>query len=933
MKLISRTMRILNRKKTLVLFIMFLIILLALYKSDKIMIEYPKNLAEHIYSKTNTNIDLLPLWKRLSGALFRLEDEINIFRVKKNLLDGELPIYSLELNPNDLMHFDNLSREAIKSGYLSPELNNWRKAKLQVNGKEYKVETRFHGDIPDHWANELKSYQIKSDKDEYINNMRRFNLIIFEDRLFSSLIGRVVAKKFGLMDIRDDIVVLKINGVIQGVYYLQERLDENFLEYNECSTCYIIGVSDNWVDDHKYDIGPYKSADPNGIFWATGHRTAFDYEMANADVDTGQSNISNVLYAVSKLYDSVNNKDTGIIDYFDKNQLSSLETFRMLTGNVHSIAGDNFRMVYSATNSKFYPVPLIEVSTKLKLERGGIEHYLNTFGRPIDLFYLLARDDELRHLTHKKIYSFLLDNTILEEYDQIIKRYESYALSYKTNKLNIRHLKYAFKEQKDILKYNIDIIRKNLEYSKFYVNVIQKGNKIDMEIIPDSIAEIRFKKFAINLKEAYSGEIIANITSPNNLLVIRSMNVKDKNVIDLTDLVSNLYFSAGLDENLYPEVRKYPIKITFSDASRINIGNMDIKVLNDITNIDIAKDDSYVQIADANNYYENSKHLPLADFQKLYPNLKWSYNDGGLILLEGNYIMDRDLIIPKQKNLIIQAGVNIKIAEGKSILSYSPVTFAGTKEKPIVITSLEKNKPYGTFAIVGNDNPDEKVSINWLDISGGKDKWLNGIFFIGQFSIHNTPTVYVNNSLIHGSMGDDGINIKYANILIENSKFYGNTADQVDLDFVQGMVKNSEFNGKGELDSNGDGLDLSGSRVIVKNNIFTNLLDKGISIGEDTKAIVYKNTLLNNNLGVAVKDLSKGYFIDNTFKNNKIAVAAYQKKQLFGGGSVYVYKNNFNSNQKDFEQDNPSDIHKINLVTEDYKKLKENAEREILSFS
>ena len=921
---------IFKRKKTLIILGILLVVLFVFYKSDRVMIELPKNLAEHIYSKTS--IDLLPFWKRISGSLFRLEDEINVFRMKKNLLDGGLPIYSLELNPNDLVHFDNLSKQAMKSGYLPPELNDWRKAKLQVNGKEYRVEARFHGDTPFHWADELKSYQIKSDKDQYINNMRKFSLIIFEDRLFSPMIGRKIAKKLGLMDIRDDLVVLKINGVVQGVYYLQEKLDENFLEYNGCSLCYIISVKDNWVDDHKYDIGPYRSADPNGVFWETGHRTAFDYEMANMDVDLGMPNISSVLYAVSRLYNSVNNKNADTIDYFDRSQLSSLGAFRALTGNVHSIAGDNLRMVYRAANSKFEPVPLLEVSTKLKLQKGGIEHYLNTFGKPLDIFYLLDGDDELRRLTHKKIYAFLPDNTLLDEYDQLVKRYGPYTLSYKTNKLNSRHLKSAFKEQRDILQYNMGIIRKNLEYSKFYANAVKKENKIDIELIPDSIAEIRFKKFVINLEEAYSGRIIANIAGPNNEVIVKSMDAKDQNTIDLTDFFSSLYFSAGLDENLYPTVRKYPIKIAFSDASNIRIANMDIEMLNDLTGIVIGKDDSYVQIADADDYYENSKHLPVEEFLKLHPDLKWGYKDGELTLLEGKYIVSNDLIIPKLKNLVIQAGTNIKIAEGKSILSYSPVTFAGTEDSPITVTSLEKNRPYGTFAIVGNDDPNEKVSINWLDISSGSQKWLNGMFFSGQFSIHNIPDVYINNSLIHGSYSDDGINVKYSNIIVENSKFYGNSADQFDMDFDKGVVKNSVFDGSGEFSTNGDGLDLSGSRLIVKNSKFLNNKDKGISAGENTNILVYKSELTNNNLGTAVKDLSHAYYLDNTFKNNKIAVTTYQKKQLFGPGFAYVYKNIFLSNQKDFEQDQSSEIYKINPAADDYKKLKDSADREMLNF-
>ncbi|MEK6984223.1 MAG: right-handed parallel beta-helix repeat-containing protein [Nanoarchaeota archaeon] len=926
-----KTRQILRIMKVAVFFLL-LVAIFAIYKSDTVMIKIPKKLTAHIYSRTN--LDFFPMWQRILNFLFRIEDEINIFLMKKNLLDGGLPIYSLELNPNDLIHFDDLSKLAIKSGHLPPESNSWRKSKLTVDGKEYQVKVRFHGDNPDHWTNKLKSYQIRSDKDEYINNMRRFNLIIFEDRLFAPLIGRETAKQFGLMDIRNGLAVLKINGVIQGVYYLEERLDENFLDYNQCSGCAVVSISDNWVDDHKYDISNYKSADPNGVFWTTGHRTAFDYELSNAEIDADLTQMGSVFYPIDRLYYAVNNNNISAINFFDREQLSSFQAFRMVLGNLHSIVGDNLRMVYQTTNSKFYPAPQIEVATRLKLKNGGIDNYLNTFGRPINLFYLLAKDDESRYLTHKKIYSFILNNEILDNYDRIMDKYGSYALSYKANKLSRREMRYSFKELKEILQYNMEITKRNLDYSKFYANIVHKDNRVKIEIIPDSVAEIRFTNSVINLTHDYSGEIgivYNDYGKPSKFKLIKLMD-KTK-LIDLTSQVKDFYFSAGLDNDLYPAIRRYTIEIIFSDANKVSIGSIIIKMKNDITNKEIADSDSYIQIANANDYYENSKYGSIEEFERLYPKFRWAYNNGELTLLEGDYVVDNDLIIPKFKSFMIQEGVKIKIAENKSILSYSPTQIAGTRNKPVVITSLEKGKPFGTFAIVGEGSKNEKTFANWLDISGGKDKWINGMFFIGQFAIHHIPNIYINNSLIHGSHSDDGINVKYAqNLIIENSHFYGNSADQADLDFVNGIVKNSEFNGNGELDSNGDGLDLSGSNMIVKDSNFVNLLDKGISVGESTKLIVYKNSLSNNNLGIAVKDSSVAYLMDNNFRNNKVAVTAYQKKELFGGSTAYVYGNSFNLNQKDFEQDNQSKIYQINLATENYNKLRSNAERELLSF-
>ena len=42
--------------------------------------------------------------------------------------------------------------------------------------------------------------------------------------------------------------------------------------------------------------------------------------------------------------------------------------------------------------------------------------------------------------------------------------------------------------------------------------------------------------------------------------------------------------------------------------------------------------------------------------------------------------------------------------------------------------------------------------------------------------------------------------------------------------------------------------------------------------------------------GVAVKDLSRLFLIQSTFEGNKTDINAYQKKDIFGGGTVYVVR-------------------------------------------
>ena len=466
------------------------------------------------------------------------------------------------------------------------------------------------------------------------------------------------------------------------------------------------------------------------------------------------------------------------------------------------------------------------------------------------------------------------------------------------------------------------IIRNPFEYSKAYINAIEKENKITFEIIPDSIAEIKFDTFVMELADSYSGKLTFIHDNGNDVTSQYSTIIENKtNAIDLMKFVENLYFSAGLDENLYPIKRVYKISVVFDNADKVLIENLSIIMKNDITGENISENDLYLQIADGNDYYDFPEHFSFDEFRKEYLQFKLAYDgkNGELTLLEGEYILNKDLIIPKINRFNIKSGVKILIGENKSILSYSPVEIHGTKEKPVIVEALNKDKPFGTFAVLGEGSNNAKSVINWLDLSGGSEKWINGVYFSGQLSVYYMDAD-IDNTQIHGGHSDDGLNIKYSDILIDNSKFYGNSADQADLDFVTGVVKNSEFKGTGK-GIGGDNLDLSGSKVLVKNNKFFDSIDKGISIGEETEALLYKNVISNNYIGAEVKDLSKVYFIENTFKQNKVALNTHQKKQLFGGGFSYNYKNHYISNEKDFANDEQSKIYNMDFSDNSYSSL------------
>ena len=147
---------------------------------------------------------------------------------------------------------------------------------------------------------------------------------------------------------------------------------------------------------------------------------------------------------------------------------------------------------------------------------------------------------------------------------------------------------------------------------------------------------------------------------------------------------------------------------------------------------------------------------------------------------------------------------------------------------------------------------------------------------------------------------------------ITNSIFKNNFGDQIDLDFTKGLVKSNKFIGAFDLDLtsyNNDGLDVSGSNLIIENNLFLNNNDKGISVGEKSDVIINNNTLSMNRIGLAIKDESEACIAGNNFNKNIKDISTYVKKKLFGLPKLYIAENQ-NPNLLNLELINESNFHR-----------------------
>ena len=175
-------------------------------------------------------------------------------------------------------------------------------------------------------------------------------------------------------------------------------------------------------------------------------------------------------------------------------------------------------------------------------------------------------------------------------------------------------------------------------------------------------------------------------------------------------------------------------------------------------------------------------------------------------------------------------------------------------------------------------------------------------------------SVSLTNSKITTDVTSDLINVKFADAIVENCDLIGNDAvdtDAIDYDgVIEGIIKgNKIYNFSGY---NSDGIDLGegAENILVEKNFIHDCEDKGISIGQGSSAIIINNVISNCSFGIGAKDTNSYALVDhNTFYNNNVGVAAFEKISGRGGATLDVINTIIaNSNEAPYSFDNHSQI-------------------------
>jgi len=255
--------------------------------------------------------------------------------------------------------------------------------------------------------------------------------------------------------------------------------------------------------------------------------------------------------------------------------------------------------------------------------------------------------------------------------------------------------------------------------------------------------------------------------------------------------------------------------------------------------------------------------------------LKTDTSNSTIYFRKGDWVVDRNVIIPSGFTVVCVAGVALDFRKSANILTYSPIHFNGSVEDPIRIFSSDSTGQ--GFIVMSGYSQSVLRHVHFDNLTNPS---IGGWELTGAVTFYESPVSFSFCKFMN-SRAEDGLNLFRSSFNMDNV-FFGNTlSDALDVDFCEGTIEDTYFIGIGN-----DGIDISGSSVAVNRVFMDGIGDKGLSAGEKSRIDAWNVKITNAEICVASKDLSIIKAKQISLNDSKIGFAAFQKKPEFGRGSI-----------------------------------------------
>jgi hypothetical protein len=801
----------------------------------------------------------------------------------------DVPVMRLWFTPEDHAHFARLAKlgsdglDPVQLAYRTAH-NLWRDSELEFQGTRHPIRIKAHGRTPYHQvAGQDVSLAIKLRDRGQIEHANRFSLIVYPRVILSADILRAISDELGLLCDRTFPVEVQYAEGRRTRMFFEYRLNNAFMALQGWPTLINPGkdiIGRSAVIAH---LAPGGSVQPLLQRLEQALPSALDPRLP-APL---RGQIAERLLALDRAI--ADGDADAVVGFFDRRYLAAFEAVRLLTGSDgHGFSAGNGAVFYDPSSGLFYPVyhrdhfmhPLAARAVLERMPYADLRY---------PLWELLSRHDGLRQAKYRVLHAAIRDGLparMRELYGRLARDPRPRGTT------------------GEMITPNAELLASRLAEARPELSWALAGDRWLITLRPGALAELTIDQLIVNGffpsgSVRARAELVVQDDARDAAAPLRPDRVVEADVratadgLDLTPLFAGLGFSDGLGPDLAVRPRAYQIRVRLLGAGPWPVGLRPVLALRHALSgapVPLARPAEQLAVPDASmaralDVAVPRSAPPAAWLASLSSELALRLGpDGALHVPAGVHTLRRDLHLPAGHDLVLDAGAQLRLGPGVTLLVHGGLLAHGSAEAPVVVRALDPARPFATLAAVGDGTT--VCELRHLHVSDGNEAFIEGVHLSGSVSLYHHARVLVQDSQVRRSRSDDGMNVKYAQVEIVGNRFEDNFADQLDIDVATGRVEGNHFGVQGAGSSNGDGVDVSFSRMRVADNDFVGLTDKAVSVGELSRVRLEGNQFSANRLAIAVKDGSKAWLRDNRFDQNAMGVFAYKKRKAFGGAEV-----------------------------------------------
>tara|TARA_B100001093_G_C26846979_1_gene1023302 strand:+ start:641 stop:3478 length:2838 start_codon:yes stop_codon:yes gene_type:complete len=754
---------------------------------------------------------------------------------------------------------------------LPKSQKTWQPASLMYpDGTLGNIKLKIRGDSPRNYLFEKKSWRIRTKKDELLRNARDYSYIVPRTyAMIEPMLSYEVAKQLGLETPNPRLVEVFLNDESNGIFLETSHLDEIFLRTSGHMPVTIF-KSDRDLDVISNDGSPPMQ---NRKRWRKLTFNNRDGIYETPVLDLFLSSYNQAQYdkdAVRKLRQVV-----------PLDKWVAYAAFDVLAHNFHS-ANTNARIIADDQKGTVVPIvwdPVFDAKLFQKLdERPENEPEifdswlaLKDPNQPVDYLFAKCSYEVICFFQHysdfrlalmKKIYSSILEDQIFANSHKFIKN----------NRDNFLNSLYRDTGRFDFLEKTSSLVKLTIKPN----DTLKAFKLIEAGITNFERALIRDLQEMPDVSWSSNGRVLSLFI--NGPVPLSDMKLKtnkrarvaffdrnsngsiDEGDIEIPTHLSSgkLVLNASWLSNIGPDGNK-PFVTTRFDI--LFLDHIEVSALTG-KNALSGKEFSY------KNFYPKEFRLPYED------NIPITSVTPKVVLFSGIVNIDQDTII--QEDVIIEAGTNIIIEKGKSLIFRGKVSVRGSEKQPVKVESSGEGA-FGTFALQGKGASGSVI--RQMNIENGSGGEVDGIKYLSMLSIHDAADVLIDGLSMNDNYEfDDMLHIVYGrNITLNNIYMSNANMDAIDIDLSTVMIAGLKV-----VNAGNDCLDLMSSSLTLEGGFLAGCSDKGLSVGEKSNLFMSNMVIKNSSIGIQVKDGSQVAAIYADFKNNQRHFSSFNKNWRYG---------------------------------------------------